>query len=252
VRSRTFVIAVSLILGAAAVAQVPVRHFEGSLWGFPTLTDPSGRPVAEGRLVQWNDAEGLHTRGVFDFPDGRRLEEESVLAQREGDLRQLTWSWELQSGGEVLERYAVDFQSGQVEALKMTDGERKEWSKTMELTPGKTFAGVGFLYAVKNLRQRLMDGEQVELEAVGFLPRPQKARVSIRHDGDETLVMGGRSLPANHFVIHPEVPRIARLFVDAPDNHLWLYDASPPAFLRSEGPMMGLGTLRIDVLPPME
>ena len=46
--------------------------------------------------------------------------------------------------------------------------------------------------------------------------------------------MGGRRLPAARYVIHPDVPWFARLFVKAPDQYLWYYRPDPPAFLRAE------------------
>jgi hypothetical protein len=51
--------------------------------------------------------------------------------------------------------------------------------------------------------------------------------------------MGGRTLPAERFVIHPEIPLafIAKLFVKAPDQYLWFYKHSPIAFLRADVPL---------------
>jgi hypothetical protein len=95
------------------------------------------------------------------------------------------------------------------------------------------------MYAVKNLAGDLEKGGEVELTAVAFTPKPRTVKVSIRRDQEEPLTMGGRTLAAERFVIHPEIPLafIAKLFVKAPDQYLWFYKPSPPAFLRADIPL---------------
>ena len=85
------------------------------------------------------------------------------------------------------------------------------------------------------MRKRLINGEKVELKAVGFAPKPQVATVRISHGGVDKMEMSGRLLKGDRFVIHPEIPLIAKLFVHVPDTQIWL--TNPPAgFLRWEGP----------------
>ena len=60
----------------------------------------------------------------------------------------------------------------------------------------------------------------------------------------------GRTIPADHFIVHPKIPAIAKLFVKVPDAHIWL--TTPPAgFLRYEGALAEPGDqlVRIDLLP---
>ena len=40
----------------------------------------------------------------------------------------------------------------------------------------------------------------------------------------------------DEFIIHPEVPLIAKLFVKVPDTKIWLTNPPPAGFLRWEGP----------------
>lgn len=56
----------------------------------------------------------------------------------------------------------------------------------MKVTPGQTFAGVGFMLATMNLRDRLIKDEKIELKAIGFAPEPRVVAVQIFH---------GRSFP---------------------------------------------------------
>jgi hypothetical protein len=55
----------------------------------------------------------------------------------------------------------------------------------------------------------------------------------------------------DRFDIHPEIPAIARLFVHVPDQHIWLVEGGPPAFLRFAGQMVEKDdpTIVIDLIP---
>jgi NAD(P)-dependent dehydrogenase (short-subunit alcohol dehydrogenase family) len=46
------------------------------------------------------------------------------------------------------------------------------------------------------------------------------------------IEMSGRSLKGNRFTIHPEVPVIAKFFVNVPDTKIWLTNPAPAGFLR--------------------
>jgi hypothetical protein len=239
-----------LALFSSAAFAVPLRYTEGSLVAFPTLTELDGTPRAKGRLTQWVARDGLHVKGTFTFSDGRVVEENAVLTQNGGELKQRSWSWRLARKNTVEQSYSLDFASGEARAFKIEDGKPREWTKTLTIQPGKTFAGIGFMIAVKNLREGLVNGETYQLEGLGFTPGPRLGKVTVRSVGIDTLKAGGRSLTADHVVIHPEVPKIAKLFVHIGDNHVWFYRSRPPGFLRSEGPMMELGTYRIEALGP--
>ncbi len=107
------------------------------------------------------------------------------------------------------------------------------------------------MYAVKNLTGRLDQGEKIQLTAVVFTAKPRTVTVSISRDRVGELTMGGRRLPAERYVIHPEVPWIAKLFVKAPDQYLWFYRPAPPAFLRADIPLAEPSDpmIRIELLP---
>jgi J protein len=50
--------------------------------------------------------------------------------------------------------------------------------------------------------------------------------------------MSGRLLKGDRFIIHPEIPFIASLFVNVPDTKIWLTNPAPAGFLRWEGPIV--------------
>jgi hypothetical protein len=130
--------------------------------------------------------------------------------------------------------------------------DHKDVSKKIEVEPGRTFAGFGFSLALSNLRKRLLRGEEVQLKAVGFseFPTLSPQVVTISHGGVDRMRMSGRSLRGDRFTIHPEVPFIAKFFVNVPDTKIWLTNPAPAGFLRWEGPIVlpTVPIVRIDLL----
>jgi hypothetical protein len=100
------------------------------------------------------------------------------------------------------------------------------------------------------VRERLIRGEVVTLDAVGFMPKPRGASVEISYAGRDRIRMSDRTIAADRFVVHPKVPAIAKLFVKVPDQTIWL--TTPPAgFLRWEGTLAVPDDpiVRVDLLP---
>jgi len=242
----------ALLLTASLSAGVPTRWVEGTLRGFPIVRDANGRAVAEGTLTQFIENGKLHAQGVYQFHDGRRVEEDTVIEQHPR-VRQLSWSWEERRGDDALRSYSVDLVTGHATARKRSGDGVDSWDEHLDGT-ANAFVGVGFMYAVKNLTERLDKGEKVELTAVVFTAKPRTVTVTISRDQVGELTMAGRKLPAERYVIHPEVPWIARLFVKAPDQYLWFYRPSPPMFLRADIPLAEPSDpmIRIELIPGAE
>jgi hypothetical protein len=241
---------VALLLCVALPASaVETRWIEGTVRGFPVVRDMQGRAIGEGTLTQFVEDGKLHVQGIFEFRDGRRIEEEAVLEQRPR-LRQLYWSWEERRGNEVQRAYAVDLATGHATAKKRTADGTDTWDDRLDDTKD-AFVGVGFMYAVKNLTEELDKGRKIKMTAVAFTAKPRTVTVSVSRDQVGELTMGGRTLGASRYVIHPEVPWIARLFVHAPDQYLWYYRPAPPAFLRADIPLAEPSDpmIRIELLP---
>jgi hypothetical protein len=111
---------------------------------------------------------------------------------------------------------------------------------------------------LSNLRKWLVRGEHVQLSAVVFSPvptlKPQVVTVKLSHGGLDRMRMAGRSLKGDRFIIHPEVPPIAKLFVEVPDTKVWLTNPAPAGFLRWEGPVVlpNDPLIRVDLLSGMK
>lgn len=232
---------------AALLAIVPHDH-EGDAQAFTSLTDVQGRPLADSRYAQWREGNLLHVETRSDFPDGRTVVERATLRVLPR-LEQESWEWAERKGDRLIRSYEVDFRTKKAVATRVD--QHKLWREDIDVEPGKTFAGIGFLTVVKALRGQLAQGQKVDLEAVAMTPRPRTVGVSVRHDGPSKVQMAGRTIDGDEYTIHPEIPAIARLFVTAPDQHVWLVAGEPAAFLRFEGPLVEPKdpVVHIDLIP---
>src|SRR5213592_98771 len=221
------------------VSAINVTEPAGAAHGYPALCDINGKKLADGEFRQWVESNRLHIVITYKFSAGEVYEEHAQFRQ-EPELIQEKWSWkELKHGGSQRE-FAADFLTGIASAHIRQD--HKDVSKRINIEPGRTFAGFGFSLALSNLRKSLLSGEQVQLKAVGFSPFPtlgqQVATVTISHGGLDRMRMSGRSLKGDQFIIHPEIPLFAKLFINVPETKIWLTNPAPAGFLRWEGPIV--------------
>ena len=227
---------------------IPTNVHEGDAQAFTGVTDAQGVAIADARYAQWVAGGLLHVESRSDFPDGRTIVERATL-RLHPQLAQESWDWTLKKDGKMVRMYAVDFKTGKAEATRVD--QEKNWKEDVTIHPGKTFAGAAFLVAVKALRAQLAVGQHIELEAVAMTPKPRVATVTVTRDGPSEVHMAGRTIAGDKYTIHPEIPAIAKLFVKAPDQHVWLLNSNPAAFLRFEGPLAEPDDpiIRIDLIP---
>jgi hypothetical protein len=228
---------VLLVMAGAAdpVSAIELTQFAGAAHAYPAMLDLEGRKLANGEFMQQIEDGLLHIRITYDLLKGGRIEEKATFQQRP-ELIQKEWSWRQFRDDTLQREYKIDFSSGKAAAHKREGGEMKEWSDEVAIEPGSAFAGFGFTLALQNLRDRLTKGEALELKAVGFTPKRRVVTVQVTWQGVDHVPMSGRELRGDNFMIRPEIPAIAKLFVKLPDTHIWL--TLPPAgFLRWEGPL---------------
>ncbi len=241
------------LLAPWPAAAVEVTEFEGTTHGFPSMLDANGKKIADGEFIQEVEDGRLSITLKYRFKHGGSRTEEKAVFRQKPELIQEEWSWRELKDGDVVRQYAVDFKTQTATAKKTENGEKKEWSEKIEVKPGQTFVGYGFMIAVQNLRARLVQGETIELQAIGFTPSPKVVTVKITHAGPEQMEMADRRPHGDHFVLQPQIPAIAKLFVKVPDTHIWL--TQPPAeFLRFEGPLLEPSDpiIRVDLLSGAE
>jgi hypothetical protein len=228
-------LAIVLLAGAAGAAgAVEIRSPDGELYAFPTLLDEDGRPVATSTHAQWFDAGRLHVRITHRFPDGKVAVETARFAKG-GELVQEAWSWEETQGRRVLRSYAVDLVRGRARAVKVERGEEKTWDEDVKAERGTTFVGLGVPYAVKNLRDRLVAGEEVSLRTIAFLTKPVSLPIDVKHRGREETSLAGRKVETDRFHVEPDLKGLEDLVeaVKGPlGAEIWLHHGTPPMLLR--------------------
>src|SRR5690349_18937904 len=193
---------------------------EGDAEAVTSLTDLQGKVLADGRYEQHVAGDVLHVEARYTYPDGRVATEKASLRLHPG-IEQESWSYTETKSGELVRSYEVDMKTGKAVATRVDQGKR--WRDDVDIEKGKTFAGIGFMLAVKALREKLAPGQSIELKAVAFTPRPRSATVSIIHDGPDEVHAAGHAIRGDKFTIHPEIPAIARLFIHVPDQYIWLF-----------------------------
>lgn len=214
---------------------IKLEQIAGAAHAYPAMLDLNGKKLANGEFIQEITEGVLRIRITYDLPNGGRIEEKAAFEQHP-QVAQKQWSWRELKDETLQREYKIDFSSGKATARKREKGEMKEWSDQVEVEPGRSFAGFGFVLALQNLRDHLVKGEAMELKAIGFNPKPKVVTVKLSWQGADRVPMSGRQLRGDHFVIRPEIPAIVKVFVKLPDTHIWL--TPPPAgFLRLEGPI---------------
>ena len=240
---------------ATSIFALEVTEPAGAAHGYPGLCDINGKKLANGEFRQWAENHHLYVVITYKFPDGE-LREEKARFRQYPELIQELWSWKELKDGTPQREFAADFLSGIASAHVRKDN--KNVSKKIDIEKGRTFAGFGFTIALANLRKQLLSGQQVQLKAVGFSPfptlNPQVVTVKISHAGVDRMRMGGRWLKGDQFIVHPEVPAIAKLFINVPDTKIWLTNPAPAGFLRWEGPTVlpNDPLIRVDLLSGMK
>jgi hypothetical protein len=245
---RFFVMAITALAAATTLQAIQGNQVESALRAYPVLRDAAGRKIADGNFQQWVEGNDLHVQITYTG-DGRKMEETAVLRQRP-ELSQQQWRWRESLRGEDVRTFEVNFASGMATAVKMEKGEPRRWSEKLDIARGETFAGFGFTLALKALRERLIKGEPVTLKAVGFTPQPRVVGVALSYAGRDSIRMVDRPVTAEHYIIHPKIPALAKWFVKAPDANIWL--TPPPAvFVRFEGALVepSDAIIRVDGAP---
>jgi hypothetical protein len=225
------------VLCARVGLAVELTQPQAAAHAYPALLDTNGNKLAEGEFKQWIEDDRLRVEISYEFDDGKHFEENALFRQKP-ELIQEKWSWKESKNGKVRRQFSADFAAKTATASTDENNKSKEWSEKIEVEPGRTFAGFGFTLALQNLRKRLINGEKIELKAIGFTPKPRLATVQLSYGGLDRLRMSGRSLKGDRFVIHPQIPPIAELFIHVPDTQIWLTNPAPAGFLRWEGPVV--------------
>jgi hypothetical protein len=234
-------LAAVLLSAAAAADGVEVRSPEGELYAFPALLDDAGTLLATSTLSQWFERGRLHVRITHRFPDGRRAVERARFTQGK-ELDQEAWSWEERVGEELVRSFDVDLVEGRARGRKRErGGEEETWDERVKVERGRTFCGLGVVYAVKNVGARAARGEDVELRGIAFLPKPVSVPLRVKHAKRERIALAGREVDADRFEVRPDLKGLEKLVEwvkDPVGADVWLHHGRPPMILRIRYPLV--------------
>lgn len=255
---------VSRLLVAVLLALVPVealraepvsvRHAEGLVHGFLTLTAMDGSRVAEGDLIQHASGTRVTSELVFHFKDGSLQDETTVFSQRQ---RFQLISDHLVQKGPAFPRpldMTIDGTTGQV-TVRYTDerGQAREESERFTV-PDDLANGLLLVTMLKNVRPT---AAPKTLSFVVATPKPRLVKLAVSVAGEDAFSAGGARRKAIHYVLKVEVGGLAGLIAplagkQPPDSHVWIVDGETPAFVRAEEPLYaGAPLSRIDLVNPV-
>ena len=218
--------------GADEPEPVSPRHVLGTLHGFPSMSDAGGRVIADGELTQERAGDRLQVKIRWTFGDGRQAEERDEF-QVDKTLVQRRFSWVESRKGKELRRFEIDFPAGTGVAITHDEkGEAKREESKLDLPAGRCFTGYGTALAVSELS--LGAGGDARITFVAFTPKPRSVTLKISRDREERLSVAGRPVNTDRYVLHPEIPFPANVFVHAQDAYLWFTHTRPAALVRAE------------------
>src|ERR1700686_380468 len=244
-------LAVLTLLSPAPARGVELRYPQADLHGFPSMSDESGKLIADGELTQKRKGDRLLVRAVWKFKDGRVAVEDDVLRTRP-ELWQESFRWVERRGKEEVRSAQVDFRTGKATFSRREDGKIKNWEENLELPRGKAFTGYSAALAASQLRGALSTREaRRSLTFVAFTPEPRTVELEIAREPGTHVRAAGRELSADLYTLHPKIPFPLSIVANAPDARLWFTHTSPPALLRAEQNLLEKDDprIRIDVIP---
>jgi hypothetical protein len=231
---------------------VTVRHPEGLVHGFLSLTTLDGTPLADGDLIQTSQGDRVTTRLVFRFKDGSILDETAVYAQ--GQHFRLISDHLVQKGPTFPQPLdlSIDGSTGQVTVRYADDGEQKVETEKIDVPPD--LANGLILTLLKNVQSA---APPKTLSLVAATPKPRLVKLAISVAGDEPFSTGGAAREATHYVLKVEIGGIAGFLApllgkQPPDSHVWILGGEAPAFVKAEQALFPGGPVwRIELVSPV-
>jgi len=239
------VMLVCMSMCCATVAQVTVKHQEGSLHGFLVLHTVEGETLASGDLTQVVHGDRITARLAFEFKDGSSYEETAIYTQhRTFHLLSHHQIYKGPSFPHPLE-LATDVAKGSVTVHYTDDGKQQEKSEQMKLPPD--LADGMIITLLKNLPAH---GAETKLSMVAATPKPRLVKLAVTPQGEDSFSIAGTKRKAVHFVVKIELGGITGAVAplvgkQPPDIHVWTTTGDAPAFVRWQGPMYPEGPVWI-------
>jgi hypothetical protein len=244
---------VTHVLALSATGEtVRVRHREGTLHGFLSLTTEQGEVLAYGDLIEVVRGDRVTSRLTFHFKDGSVDEETTVFTQR--GIFRLISDHHIQRGPYFPTQLDMKIDAAKgtvVTKWKEKDGKEQNASQQMKLPPDLYNGMVTPI--VKNLGQ---DASETKVSMIVSTPKPRVVTLVMRPMGTETFSLAGFERKGLQYEIKIELGGIVGLIAPvvgkAPPNiYMWIEGGEVPVFLRETGPLFeGGANLSINLIGP--
>lgn len=230
----------------AASETIRVRHPEGTLHGFLSLTTENGQIVASGDLVEIVRGDRVTSRLTFHFADGSIDDETTVFTQR-GTFKLIS-DHHIQRGPYFPTQLDMNINvpKGTVTTRwKDKDGKQQNSTEQMKL-PADLCNGL-VTPVVKNLSP---DAPETKVSMIVSTPKPRVVTLLIRPLGTTPFFLAGFERKGLHYEIKIELGGIVGLIAPvvgkAPPNiGMWIEPGEVPIFLRETGPLFEGGAILI-------
>jgi hypothetical protein len=242
----------SFVASYAAAEPVHVRHPEGTLHGFLSLTTETGQVVASGDLIEIVRGDRVTSRLTFHFKDGSLDDETTVFTQR-GVFRLIS-DHHIQRGPYFPTQLDmnIDVAKGTVVTRwKGKDGKEQDSTEHMKL-PSDLYNGL-VTPVVKNLNP---DAPETKVSMIVSTPKPRIVTLLMRPLGTAPFSLAGFARKSLHYEIKIELGGIVGLIAPVvgkapPDIYMWIEGGEVPIFLRETGPLFEEGpVLTINLIGP--
>ena len=246
------VCALQFALPSARSEQVRVRHLEGTLHGFLSITTDQGQVLADGDLIEVVRGDRVTTRLTFHFKDGS-LDDETTVFTQKGVFRLIS-DHHIRRGPYFPTQLdmSIDVPRGSV-VTKWKDKDGKEQQATQQTKlPPDLYNGM-VTPIVKNLNP---DAPGTRVSMIVSTPKPRIVTLVMRPLGPAPFSLAGFKRKGLQYEIKIElggvVGLIAPVVGKAPPNlYIWIEDGEVPIFLRETGPLFeGGAILSINLIGP--
>ena len=235
-----------------AAEPVRVKHPEGTLHGFLSLTTEQGQVLAQGDLINVVKGDRVTAHLSFHFKDGSVDDETTVFTQR-GVFRLIS-DHHIQRGPYFPHPLdmAIDVAKGTVTTRTPGKDGKDDVATEHVRIPVDLYNGL-VTPVIKNLSP---DAPETRISMFVATPKPRLVTLSILPQVPGKFVLAGFSHKALQYEIKIEIGGLAGMIAPfvgkQPTNiQMWIESGEVPVFLRETGPLFAGGAvLSLDLIGP--
>jgi hypothetical protein len=241
------------ILPSRAISEpIRVRHPEGTLHGFLSLTTEQGQVLAYGDLIEIVRGDRVTSRLTFHFKDGSLDDETTVFTQH--GVFHLISDHHVQRGPYFPTQLDLNIDTSKgtvITETKDKDGKKQESTEHMKLPPD-LYNGL-VTPIVKNLSPGT---PETKVSMIVSTPKPRVVTLVMRPMGTAPFSLAGFERKGLQYEIKIELGGIVGLIApivgkSPPNIYMWVEGGEVPIFLRETGPLFeGGAILSINLIGP--